>query len=73
MKKILKILAILYLLAYMFSNGERARVVTKLYEGGKSDLYIVALNGYYLPLISDDLEDDRIIIYDNIFHTKEGE
>lgn len=72
MKKILKLIVVFYFLAYLFSNGERARVVTKLYEGYSkhNDLYIVALNGYYLPLIADDLENDNIIIYTNLFKAK---
>ena len=72
MKKIIKIITAVYLLTYLFSSGERARVVTKVYEGYSkhSDIYIVALNGYYLPLIADDLENDDIIVYTNMFKTK---
>ena len=52
-----KILIALFISLFIFSSGETGRVVAQLYEGwsNSNDLYLVAFNGYYLPLIADDL------------------
>ena len=64
MKKALIILAAL-LVMYRESLNSVHRVALQIYEGGSrsNDIYLIACNGYYMPLIADDLEPGDHVLY----------
>ena len=54
----------LFLIIYLLTLGQSGRVAVKAYDGNCNDLYLIAFNGYYLPLIADGLNvDDNVIYY----------
>lgn len=68
MLKKITIIILLFTAFYIGALNNNGRVICKLYEGwsDRNDIYIIALNGYYMPLIADDLETNDIILYTSI-------
>ena len=57
---------------YTESLNSVHRVALKVYDGGKNynDLYLIACNGYYMPLIADDLETGDHVLYISVNHAE---
>lgn len=77
MKKLMIITAA-FLAMYAESLNSVHRVAFKLYEGWDkhNDLYLVSCNGYYMPLIADDLQPGDHVLYTAIneaTYTTEGD
>ena len=67
-----KTIIIFILLLMTFTAGKVGRVDAQLFEGYSymDDVYLVSFCGYYLPLVSDDLDIGDHVIYHNLFSAR---